>query len=166
MKKLSLLIYCSPLLAMSLLGCRIGGNNCFPAGTKIQTPTGETNVEMIQIGDEVLGYNQDTGLIATVHVTQTHVHHHDSELKTLTLQNGTVLEVTPEHPLYSVTRQGWAKAGTLTVGEQLRALDENGTLTVPEIMEITSHGNDADVFNLETDGTKNYFVGGILAKYY
>lgn len=155
------------LSAVLLQGCySTRGNNCFPAGTKVQTPTGEINVETIKVGDEVLGFNFATGKTVTVHVTQTHIHHFDAKLKKLELTDGAFLEVTPEHPLYSETRLGFVKAGDLVAGEQLKVLDADRKVQALEIGNIADESNSNDVYNLETDTTKNYFVAGILAKYY
>ena len=46
-----------------------GKGGCFPAGTKINTPTGYTNIEDIRIGDEVTSYDSD-GYTHTNKVTQ------------------------------------------------------------------------------------------------
>ena len=155
------------LSAALLQGCYSSrGNSCFPAGTKVQTPTGEINVESVKVGDEVLGFDFATGKTVAVHVTQTHIHHFDAKLKKLTLSDGATLEVTPEHPLYSETRLGFVKAGELVAGEQLKVLDGDRKVQALEIGSVADESNNDDVYNLETDTTKNYFVAGILAKYY
>ena len=46
---------------------------CFVAGTKIQTPDGEVNIEDIQAGDQVFACNVDTGEVGVKEVKQTFV---------------------------------------------------------------------------------------------
>lgn len=162
--------------ALSLAGCMVavmtanacysgGGNNCFPAGTLIQTPSGDARVETLRIGEEVLALDAATGKEIRAHVVKTYVHHHDAQLERLTLANGAVLQVTPEHPLFSVTRHGWVTAGAIAKGEQLQVRDGKGGVTAAELVTTASEKNDEDVYNLETDAG-NYFAEGIVAKYY
>ncbi|MCX6125132.1 MAG: Hint domain-containing protein [Proteobacteria bacterium] len=150
-----------------LLGsCSSGGNNCFPAGTKVQTPTGEVNIETIKIGDEVMGFDLAANKLIAVHVTRTYVHHSDKKLMRITLPDLPAIEVTPEHPLFSATRNEWVTAGSLSVGESLQQLSSENKVTPVGISAVDDHPNTADVYNFETDVTKNYFAGGVLAKYY
>ena len=142
-----------------------GGNNCFPAGTMIQTPGGEARVEALAVGDEVLAYDLASGKEVTTHVVKTHVHHHDTQLDRLALADGRVLEATPEHPLYSLTRKDWVKVGSLAAGEELLVRDGKGAAGAAALTAVESEKNDADVYTLET-AAGNYFAAGVLAKYY
>lgn len=153
------------MMTVAAGACYSGGNNCFPAGTKIRTPDGEARVETVKIGDPVMALDPGTGKEIVAHVVKTHVHHHDASLERLTLSDGAVLEVTPEHPLHSATRKGWAKAGELVAGELLTVRDAKGGVTGAEILSKVSEKNSDDVYNLETDAG-NYFAEGVLAKYY
>ena len=162
---------CATLLMVGFAGfqfgsCSSGGNNCFPAGTKVQTLSGEVNIESIKIGDEVLGYDFATGKVTPVHVTRTYVHHHDATLISIALPELPTIEITPEHPLFSVSRNTWITAGALAAGEQIQQLSTKDKVASVVISSVSEHANTADVFNFETDVTGNYFVGGVLAKYY
>jgi Pretoxin HINT domain len=143
-----------------------GGNNCFLAGTKVQTPTGEVNIETIKIGDEVMGFDLTANKLVTVHVIRTYVHHTDKKLMRITLPDLPTIEVTPEHPLFSVTRNTWVPAGSVSIGEELQQLTGEDSVAPAGISAVDDHPNNADVYNFETDLTNNYFAGGVLAKYY
>lgn len=95
-------------------------------------------------------------------VTATFTHTH-GDIRTLTLgsasePDGLVptskLEATYGHPIYSLTRQDWVKAGTLQLGERLQTLC--GEVVV---LSNTSLTGTHPVFNLEVEGIHEYLAG-------
>ena len=75
---------------------------CFIAGTKIQTPGGEVNIEDIQAGDQVYACNVDTGKVGVKEVKQTFVR----EVNTLVhvFVGDEEIITTTNHPFYVVGR--------------------------------------------------------------
>lgn len=82
-------------------------DECFPAGTKINTPNGYVNIEDIKIGDIVYSYNHSCGIIEEKEVDET-FKKNITNLITITLSNGKKIECTENHPFY--TNNGYVKA--------------------------------------------------------
>src|SRR6185503_17667173 len=89
-----------------------GSFGCFVAGTRIATPSGTLSIEELRIGDLVLAYDEQTGLVVPRPVTATFVHP-DHPIGALPLSDGRVLRVTPNHPVYLPDQQRYADAGEL-----------------------------------------------------
>ena len=66
---------------------------------------------------------------------------------------------TPNHPIWSVDREAFVRADSLTVGERLQTL--NG---IARIINITARGPPEPVYNLEVQVKHTYFVAdsGVL----
>ena len=106
---------------------------CFPKGTLISTKKlirGKNNshffapmqkpIEAIQIGDEVLSFNEQTGVKEYKKVSQLFTKLTDKTIL-LKLSNGNELRCTPNHPI-AVNWYGkiiWTEAGNLAVGDEL-----------------------------------------------
>ena len=89
-------------------------DECFPAGTKINTPKGNINIEELKVGDSV--YNATgIGQIEKV-IKQT-----TTELVRLHLTNGDFIDTTPNHPFF--TEDGWVVAEKL-INKKLFACDD------------------------------------------
>ncbi len=86
-------------------------------------------------------------------VLMTIAHENRSILRMRLRETGEVIEPTALHPLYSVDREGWTKAGQLRIGERVRA--EGGPLTIEEL----SWRAPGQVFNFEIEKTHAYLVG-------
>jgi hypothetical protein len=67
-----------------------------------------------------------------------------------------VLEPTAGHPLYSLTRGDWVKAGELVPGERLQT--RSG---VAQVLSVTASPGAQRVFNFEVEGEHEYLVGGL-----
>lgn len=80
---------------------------CFIAGTRVTlNTTGDTmNIEDIRPGQIVLSYDEETGEFVEQTVKATIVHHDCTEIALLTFEDGTTLDMTEDHPLY--TKNGW-----------------------------------------------------------
>ena len=79
-------------------------DECFPAGTKIQTPKGNKNIEELKVGDVV--YNATgIGYIKAINSRTT------NDLIRIHLNNNTFIDVTPNHPFF--TEIGWVCANEL-----------------------------------------------------
>ncbi|WP_338285277.1 RHS repeat-associated core domain-containing protein [Luteolibacter sp. LG18] len=72
----------------------------------------------------------------------------------LKLENGTEIEATPTHPLYSITRGEWTAISDLQEGEVLASKDGQAIVD-----SVTPDQAGTQVFNLEVEGDHCYFVG-------
>ena len=114
-------------------------DECFVAGTQVQTPQGSQPIETIKVGDWV---NSARGprRVTSVNVSFTKV------LTCVTLSSGLKLLCTPSHPFF--TTEGWVAAAKLEGKElfddhQLRVLWQGSN--APSSLEERSEGYDASV---------------------
>jgi hypothetical protein len=106
-------------------GKQVGlGKWCFRPGTKIQTPNGYKNIEEIKVGELVVN------AIGTFPVTATVKNYADSIVR-LTLDDGSEIETTPNHPF--LTHRGWVNA--------LDILPEHELISSHETMSIMRQAN-------------------------
>ncbi len=75
------------------------GVNSFSADTTVATENGDIAISEIEVGDEVLAYNEVTDEVGEYEVT--HVHIHDDPMIVHLVIDGEIVETTPEHPFYS-----------------------------------------------------------------
>jgi hypothetical protein len=85
--------------------------------TEVATSVGDKAISNIEVGDEVLAYDEETGEMGNF-VVQATLRHTDSVIIHLTI-DGKEIEPTPEHP-FLVKDRGWVTAGALAVGDLLR----------------------------------------------
>ncbi|MFG2877084.1 polymorphic toxin-type HINT domain-containing protein [Streptomyces sp. NPDC048337] len=136
--------------------------NSFPTGARVQMADGTTKaIEDIEVGDQVLATDPQTGETESKTVTATITTPDDKEFTDLTLTDDAnprgppaVLTSTSHHPHWSETRRQWLDAGDFAPGEQLR--QPNGTtLTVQATRNypyaVTTH-------NLTVDDLHTYYV--------
>jgi RHS repeat-associated protein len=100
--------------------CLLGKRNSFSGDTLVATPDGDVPISQIQIGDQVLAYNQETGSTGTYTVTDVLVNLDPAQVQ-LTI-DGERIDTTPEHPFYVLLR-GWVSAIALHIGDQVRTAD-------------------------------------------
>jgi len=136
-------------------GCG-GGGGCFAAGTAIAMADGTTRaIETVEVGDEVLSYDIESGAIVSSPVEEVFVHESSEDLL---LIDGR-LEVTPNHEFY--VNHEWVRADSLGAEDVLTVLDagSGSCRAIGAIEPISARGV---VYNLEVGGTHNYFAGGVL----
>lgn len=130
--------------------------NCFVAGTEIETKDGERPIEDIQIGDQVLSKNAETGEQAYKKVTA--LYRNEKEITYKLTVNHEIIETTDNHPFW-VEGKGWVVAVDLQVGDQLK--QSNGhTLTIDQI-EIVKHDQKVKVYNFTVADFHTYFVSDL-----
>jgi hypothetical protein len=139
-----------------------GWSACFAAGTPIATPSGEVAIERLRVGDLVLAYDQGTHRVVPRPVVRTFAHP-DQRPGRLTLEDGRVLEVTDNHPIYRPDRNDYADAGDIL--ENTRLLLLRGVSTDSGI--ATGFQADAGalpqtVYNIEVAEEHNYFAANVL----
>lgn len=147
-----------------------GSYSCFPAGTKILMANGtEKNIEEVKTGDKVKGYNGKTNVTETVLATESPIRDH---LYKLSLQDGTTLSLTREHPLF--TQNGWSSISpesTLQENPNLhvhkinigdKVLKANGKYI--KITDIKYIPGNVQTYNLKTvTGYNDFYANDILA---
>jgi len=91
---------------------------CFPSDTKIMMVDGtEKVIERILVGDRVISFNETTKQLEPAVVTQPMKRHYNKELICIETEDGKVLKMTPEHPIY--TQRGWIEAKGLTEKDEV-----------------------------------------------
>ena len=96
-------------------------DECFPAGTQIQTPHGTVPIQFICPGELVLTRNEFSGKLEFCEVEELQVRSAKKLLK-VTSSNGQSVICTPNHPFY--TRNGYRKAADLKNGDDVYLLRE------------------------------------------
>ncbi len=145
---------------------------CFLAGTPVTMSDGTTKpIEDVKVGDFVLTYNLETDKLEPSEVLSLQQPVRDGYYE-VTFENGKVLKVTNDHPLY--TEKGWAAievdaalAGyALSHIEKLEVGDSvlQDDLTYARIVSIKYHAGDVQTYTLKKVAkNKNFFANGFLA---
>jgi RHS repeat-associated protein len=135
------------------LGCK-----CFLTGTDVLMADGTTkDIEDVELGDEVLATDPETGETGPRKVTRlvvTEEDKHFNELSIATADGIEKLTATHEHPFWSPSERDWIEAGELTAGMALRT-DTGDTVIVTGNRAFTRH---ARTYNLTVDGLHTYYV--------
>jgi RHS repeat-associated protein len=135
-----------------------GCTRCFLAGTDVEMADGSTkDIEDVDVGDEVLATDPETGETGPRKVTRliiTEDDKHFNELSIATEDGIAKLTATYEHPFWSPSEQAWIEAGDLTAGMALLT-DEGDTVVVTGNRAYTAH---ARTYNLTVDDLHTYYV--------
>ena len=158
-------------LVFLIAGC---SSSCFLAGTKITMADGLTkNIEDVIVGDKVLSIGESSNIVASV------VAEIESPIRkgyySVYLDDGTILNVTNEHPLYFKNEHyiGWGAIKPLITlfdtampvkkikkGDSLYNIDGKWK----KIVDIVYVKGDVKTYNLkEVSGSHTFFAEGILA---
>jgi len=124
---------------------------CFLSGTKVDIIDGDISIEDLQIGDEVKTYDLKNSKQKKSKVTETYKHNVDGYL----IIND-IIKTTPNHPFYSDGE--WIQAGELSIGDKILHVDG----AEHKVSSIETFDDNIDVYNIEVDGTHNYFAEGYL----
>jgi len=125
------------------------------AGTLVLMADGSKKpISEIELGDEVVATDLETGERFTRRVTQLWVH--DDELADLVLVDGRILTTTTDHLFWSVTDQKFEQADKLAAGEVVLG-DGGRQFTVTGFRHGTVRNGLA--YNLEIEGVHTYHVG-------
>ncbi len=96
---------------------------CSPAGTKVNTPDGLVNIEDVKIGDYVLSYDTKQQAYKKNIIKETIERPFIGEIIIIETEVGEILELTPEHPVWTLNR-GWVDANNLTVEDEIKTIIE------------------------------------------
>jgi Pretoxin HINT domain/HEAT repeats len=125
--------------------------SCFVAGTPVRTRTGQTPIEMIKPGDQVLSQDQDTGELCYKTVLTTTLR---PPTKMVTIKaGGEEITTTLGHPFW-VCGQGWKMAKQLQPGDMLHGL--GGAVKIESVEPLA---REPRAYNLVVDDFNTYFVG-------
>jgi len=128
-----------------------GYSACFLSGTKVDIIDGDISIEDLQIGDEVKTYDLKNSKQKKSKVTETYKHNVDGYL----IIND-IIKTTSNHPFYSDGE--WIQAGQLSIGDKILHVDG----AEHKVSSIETFDDNIDVYNIEVDGTHNYFAEGYL----
>ena len=135
------------------IGCK-----CFLAGTDVLMADGSSkDIEDVDLGDEVLATDPETGETAPKKVTRlirTEGDKYFNELSIATEDGIEKLTATHEHPFWSPSQKDWVPAGQLEPGMTLRT-DEGRTVIVTGNRSFTKQ---ARTYNPTVDGLHTYYV--------
>ncbi|WP_152363791.1 polymorphic toxin-type HINT domain-containing protein [Microlunatus speluncae] len=127
-------------------------NACFVAGTQVLLADGSSaSIEDIQVGDEVVATDPETGETHGRRVVDTYVHENTPTYDVIT-NTGTVTS-TEEHPFY-VPGKGWVPVRDLQPGDTL--VDAKGSEV--EVARVRPTGETATVYNFHVEGLHTYHV--------
>jgi hypothetical protein len=148
-----------------------GDAPCFPAGTLIMTPDGVRPIESLAPGDLVQSFSIEEEKMLTGRVTRVKQRKTPaSKVLELQLSDGTMLRLTMNHPLRSLSRAAWIPAGELRVGETLAgaAGKKLKALTIISISQMSETAPDSElpVYELTVEPTHSYFANGVVAHNY
>lgn len=96
-------------------------DECFPAGTLVDTPHGPRAIETINTGDSVLTYDEVSGTIKTGRVGELYRNPAPARMVEIRAA-GRVITCTANHPF--LTRRGWINAEFLDTADELYCLHE------------------------------------------
>ncbi|OWK44014.1 hypothetical protein FRUB_03613 [Fimbriiglobus ruber] len=126
---------------------------CFIAGTPLLTPYGSKNIELFDIGDEVLSRSSDD-LCAPVTIRRVDKVFVRSFVVLELFVAGKIIGTTGEHPFYERSK-GWCAANELCPGDQL-ATHQGEWVDVEGVRETNEI---ATVYNICVVEDHTYFVG-------
>jgi hypothetical protein len=130
--------------------------SCFAAGTKVDTPRGAVDIQDLQLGDTVYSYNHEREAVEVQPIEELFTHA-DRTLLEVTLDDGTELHVTPEHPFYNPAQGDYAPIGQMFPGDFV--LREGAARRIREMRPLPDR---APVYNFEVHQNHNYYVEGVL----
>lgn len=133
------------------------GIGCFPAGTMITTPNGQTPIEAIRRGDLVIAVDTK-GNTSTVVVEGT-ITKENKLIEIHTAQG--ILQTTRDHPIW-ISADEYREAGKLNVGDSIMMWDTN-TLRPTHIIRINAASSEQHhVFNLDVAAPHTFIANGII----
>ncbi|MDO9227934.1 MAG: polymorphic toxin-type HINT domain-containing protein [Syntrophales bacterium] len=132
------------------------GGGCFPAGTLIGTPAGQTPIENLSAGDRVRAVNTEGGMVETgvekLFATR-------SAVLTIETDRGT-LRTTPEHPV-GLPGGIFLEAGKLRHGQKVLIWND-GILNPAGVIGTSTQEREEVVFNLSVGSPHTFLAGDFL----
>jgi len=126
---------------------------CFEGSTQIACVNGSMKISDLQPGDIILSFDKK-GATTQSQVTEKYSLN-TSEYYEITTESSAV-NVTPEHPF--LVPGGFAEASTLSVGDIVYSLSENGALNEERVVSKTLFSQPLEVYNLQVGGEHTFFA--------
>ena len=149
----------------------VSNGGCFVAGTKItMADYTEKNIEDIKVGDFVLSYDISTKELVKKPVIKCYIHENTARLIKVTLEDDSILELTPSHPILTI--EGWKSRDWLfsmiEEHEDTKWLEEgdtvikyDGLVKIKSIEEIFVPDN-YTTYNFKVEDTHTYIANGTV----
>ena len=125
--------------------------NSFTAGTLVATALGVVAIGSLQVGDQVLAFNEQTGVTGSYPVSAIHVN--SDPVTGVVIINGEVIETTPEHPFFT-SEGGWVDAEDLATG--MHVPSSAGAAGTVERVDFSGARN--TMFNLTVEDAHTFYV--------
>jgi predicted lipid-binding transport protein (Tim44 family) len=133
-----------------------GGGGCFPAGTMIRTPTGQTPIENLSAGDKIRAFNPDGEMVEAgvekLFATR-------SSVIAIETERGT-LRTTPEHPV-GLPGGIFLEAGKLRPGQKVLIWND-GILNPAGVIGTSTQEREEVVYNLSVGPPHTFLAGNFL----
>ena len=128
---------------------------CFAAGTDVETPDGEKDIEDIKAGDTVYAYDFETGRVVERRVLETvsNYTHYWADVEVA----GDVLHATRGHKFWVESANDWIEAAELKPGMVVRL--RNGSFGSVSKVSVRALATPETTYNLIVEDEHNYFVG-------
>lgn len=138
---------------------------CFVKGTLVSLSNGTSlPIESLQdIGNNVLGWNKDTGLLKPS--IQTHFFNQgEKETIILTFEDGRTIQCTPDHKLliFENKKPIWVEACSISNGSQVFCHDKELSLKLIKLLDIRP-GNTQTVYDITVEDTHSFLANGIVS---
>ena len=130
-------------------------SSCFPAGTKVTTPSGEKAIETLAVGDAVLAFDAD-GRLHEGRISQT-FRHNSPETLIHIRAGGLFLTATDNHWIL-VHGRGFIEAGDVEMGDVVFHAD--GTPLLVTVIQRERFDR-IRTFNLEVEPHHTFIAGGV-----
>lgn len=131
------------------------GGGCFPAGTRIATPSGDVAIEKLHSGSPILAVTDDGRVVASS-VRELVVREVGEYLVIATGSRS--VRATPDHP-FSVGGGVFRPAGEMAVGDRIGFL-ERGRIVEQRVTRIDRVVAPTRVYNLKADEPHTFFADG------
>lgn len=131
---------------------KINSAACFVPNTQVLTTNGEKSIESLEVGEEIITWNEQTELQEIGQVVRTM--EHKGVWDTYLINKN--VEATYEHPFY--TTHGQVFANTLRIGDVI--IKSNGKYEL--VFDIEKKEYTGVVHDLTVSGNHNYYANGVL----
>lgn len=137
---------------------------CVPGKTRILMSDGnEIRAESVSVGDRIKSYNTETGIVEDALIEKVMSRTAPGVVEIVTT-NGTRVQATPEHPIY--TRDiGWLDAGGISPGDEVLVYDGvwvTGETYWERVDNVRIISQEQEVFNYHVSPNNNYFADKVL----
>ncbi|GEM_PF-4651775 len=136
-----------------------GQAGCFPSGTMVRTPEGETPVEKLRPTDQVVTQNR-SGDFVTREIIRKNLYTAKS-VSSIYFEDGTFLRVTDHHTVRS--RRGWIRVRDLTEGCEIAKACTHGGRRWIGIDRIEREVSVESVYNIVVAGECTFVAEGVIA---